>query len=378
MQDTLETIKPFRGWTKPSLAIISSFIERMVKAEIPRYMQYSVSAAILLFTFMFGWLLHDEFHLSSVLLCLVASIFISLVTDLRISLLSSVLSAIAADYFFIGPAGSIQVDFHFIVRATVFLGTSVGANLLVGTLRRSYIDSVASGRAAEQANHEKDELMAILAHDLRSPLTSVLLSLQMIERALPSSADSQQVLKHCLRAKESCQRLNSLVLDLLDSSKVEHKGLPIQRENCDLTALIAALGTELKIQAVQAGILFEFSAGNTETFAFCDRNRMTQLVTNLVSNAFKFTPKGGRVSLTLDHEPGFARITVADTGQGMSENQLTHMFERFWQAKRTGRTGVGLGLYIVKAIVDAHRGHIEVTSQPGQGTTFVVEIPLGD
>jgi signal transduction histidine kinase len=368
---------PFPGpKTAHRFVLLTSFLENLVKAKISLSKQLAISAVLLLFTFTVSWWMHDEFHLTPVLLSLVASILLSLFTDILVALSASLLSAVIADYLFIGPLGLITFDMHFFLRASVFLGTSFTVNFLVALLRRSYLSSTAATQAAERANREKDEILAILSHDLRAPLTAANLSLQMIERILPGSELENSIHRYASRAREACKRVNSLVLDLLDSAQIQNHGLAVHRELNDLGALLYSLGSELNILAAQGGIGLDFPGAETKLPLSFDLNRISQLITNLVSNALKFTPKGGRVSIRLEALPHAARISVSDTGTGMNQAQVNHVFERFWQADRSNRSGVGLGLYIVKAIVDAHVGKISVDSSPGKGTTFTVELPL--
>jgi len=350
-------------------------LEQVLSTKISLPRQIGLCALTLVATTAIGWGLHDEFHLTPVLLCLVSSIFLSLVTDIGVTMLSSLASAVTADYFFIGPVGEIDFDFHFVLRAAVFLSTSLLSNFLVGMLRRAYIQSTQARRAAEAANHEKDEILAILSHDLRAPLTAVQLSVQLIEREL---ASRPELLRHTARARAACNRVNNLVLDLLDSSKITSSGgLPVHRENHDVVPIVKAVVNEMKVLAAQAGVILESSLGAESLTLNCDSHRISQMVANLVTNALKFTGSGGTVRVSHSRNAdGFALIEVSDTGIGMNEQQRSHLFERYWQAERSNRSGVGLGLFIVKAIVDAHGGQISVESAPGRGTTFRVRLPL--
>ncbi|HEY8280221.1 MAG TPA: HAMP domain-containing sensor histidine kinase [Bdellovibrionota bacterium] len=353
----------------------SSLLEKVIRRELTPAQQILECAGALTFTFLLGWWIHDEFYFTPVLLCLVASVFLALVTDLRITIVASLLSALAADYFFEGPPGKIDFDLHFFLRVALFVTTAFFANYLVGMLRRAYLKSNEAMRDARRANRDKDEILAILAHDLRSPLSAANLSIQMIERQLPDTEPNQNLLRHAHRARESCKRVNSLVLDLLDSAKIETGGLALHCEQHDLTSILQNLSAELKLVAAQTGVILQVPIPSGPLPLYCDSNRIAQLISNLVGNALKFTPKGGLVRLEIETAKREARITVSDTGIGMSQEQLARIFDRFWQADRSQRSGVGLGLFIVKAIVDAHKGRIRVESTPGKGTTFTVDLP---
>jgi signal transduction histidine kinase len=110
----------------------------------------------------------------------------------------------------------------------------------------------------------------------------------------------------------------------------------------------------------------------------CDRPRILQVLSNLIGNAIKFTPAGGAITVRADLGGREARFSVTDSGSGIAADELPHIFERFWQARKAARTGAGLGLAIAKGIVEAHRGRIWVESVPGKGSTFFFTLPLGD
>jgi signal transduction histidine kinase len=374
MQDTM-TGQGWQGEKAQVSATLSEQIERLVSAKLSRRRQIALCAFVLVLTVLLGWGLHDEFQLTPVLLCLVASTFLALVTELPVALGSGLASSLVADYLFIGPPGFLVLNVHFVLRQVVFLSTAFLVNFLVGMIRRAYLLSTEARRAAEAANREKDEILAILAHDLRAPLTAAQLSLQLIERQLPPSDHRDSLLRHAGRAREACKRVNGLVVDLLDSAKAASGGLPLHRDTNDLAALAQSVANELRVVAAQANIRLDADVPPGGLPFYGDAHRISQLIANLVGNALKFTPPGGTVTLRVHPNGKAARIEVADTGVGMSESQLRHLFERFWQAERTSRSGVGLGLFIVKAIVDAHGGAIHVTSEPHKGSTFAVDLP---
>jgi signal transduction histidine kinase len=369
MQETLDSLAR-RNWPQ-AVNSLARKLEVAVSTKLSPRRQIALCAITLLVTTALGWRLHDEFQLTPVLLCLVSSIFVSLFTNLGIALTSSLVNALSADYFFIGPIGEIVFNFHFMLRVLVFLGTSLLVNLLVGMLRRSYLSATGARRLAERFNREKDEILAILSHDLRSPLTAALLSIQLVERQLPPG---DPLLRHTTRARDACRRVTGLVLDLLDSSKVTSGGLPILAELQDAAALVTSVVSELQVIAAPSGIRIETSLEPCELR--CDGQRLSQLVSNLVTNALKFTPRGGVVSVRLARELGWACLEVRDTGIGMTEQQISHVFDRFWQAERASRNGVGLGLFIVKAIADAHGAAVHVESQLHKGSCFLVKFPL--
>jgi signal transduction histidine kinase len=371
MQESLPRARvPSTSWAAVRQTISNSFW-----TELALPTQLALCCIALILVAAAGWEMMDEFQLTPVLLCLFSAIFLALFLDFWVAVAHSLCSALVANYFFVGPVGHIAVDVHFGMRLLVFSASSALVNSLVGRLRRAYVQSNEARAASELANREKDDILAILSHDLRAPLTAAQLSLQLIQRQLPPNDHVADIQRHADRAREALRRVNALVLDLLDSSKAGAGGLSLHREPRDVAAISRAVLEELRPVAAQAGVALE-SAGTEESLVVpCDGARISQLVSNLLGNALKFTPPGGRVRLGLRRTGAEVELSVSDTGVGMTADQSAHIFERFWQAERANRTGVGLGLYIVKAIVDAHGGRIRVESAPNQGTSFTVSFP---
>lgn len=127
--------------------------------------------------------------------------------------------------------------------------------------------------------------------------------------------------------------------------------------------------------AVEKSLLLELNSSEPSLDVSVDKERVLQVFSNLIGNAVKFTREGGRIAISAHAEADFVRFSVSDTGQGVSAEHLPHIFDRYWQAQKEGRMGIGLGLSIVKGIVDAHQGRIWAESQPGKGTTFHFTLP---
>jgi signal transduction histidine kinase len=173
--------------------------------------------------------------------------------------------------------------------------------------------------------------------------------------------------------------LTRLVKRLLDISRFEASGGKIDIREVDLQRLLTTLESSFSVLAMQRDISFSVNhSDELPTRVFWDEDRINEVLGNLLSNAFKFTPRGGSVGLTVKPSNGNVVVTVADTGAGISAEQLPHIFDKFYQADNQAQAatkGTGLGLAIAKEIVEAHGGHIEVESEVGRGTTFVVTVP---
>jgi PAS domain S-box-containing protein len=223
----------------------------------------------------------------------------------------------------------------------------------------------------------KSEFIAMVAHELRAPLAAVEQQLTVILNKMAGevTAKQEQLLG---RAKERTKGLLTLIKDLLDLSKIE-AGMMVQyKEPLVLQEVIQRVVDLMRVEAENKKIDLQFSTPPHIPLIHADRNSMEGIFTNLISNAIKYTPEGGKVWVTLGDESGFVKATISDTGIGIKKEDLTRIFDKFYRVKTTETrqiVGTGLGLSIVKSIVDAHLGSISVESEEGGGTTFSVLFP---
>jgi PAS domain S-box-containing protein len=229
-------------------------------------------------------------------------------------------------------------------------------------------------QAAQRAIRERDEVVRVVAHDLRSPLSAALLSTSVLiglERT-----EMAAVGKTAGRIERSLRRASRLIDDLLDVTKVEAGVLAILPRATAPEALVREAAESLAAAAPGDArpIEVEIAPGLPEVAA--DGGRILQVLSNLLDNAVKFSPPGGRIHLGATRQGGLVRFDVVDVGPGIPPEQLGRVFDRFWQAQRGDRRGAGLGLAIAKGIVEAHGGRIWVESQPGAGSRFSFTLPL--
>jgi len=222
---------------------------------------------------------------------------------------------------------------------------------------------------AKKAIAAREDILAIVAHDLRGPLGTVSLASDMMR-----TPDTAPVVDTIDRA---VQRMERLIADLLDWASIESGHLRVSIAPTELAAMLGEAAEGLGPQAAARQIELVASAPDHDVSLSCDRARTLQVIGNLVGNAIKFTPKGGRIRLGADIEASFVRISVEDQGPGIAAEHLPHIFERYWQADpgTEHRHGVGLGLAIASGIVAAQGGQISVASVPGEGTRFTFTIP---
>jgi signal transduction histidine kinase len=241
----------------------------------------------------------------------------------------------------------------------------------------SAIDNARLYRHAQEANRAKDEFLATLSHELRTPLHAMLGWTGMLRRGTMDSAERNRAIE----VIERNTRLQAqLIEDLLDVSRIVTGKLRLDVRPLDLPPVIEAALDSVRVAAAAKAIRIETALDPDVGPVSGDADRLQQVVWNLCSNAIKFTPREGRVSVRLDAAGDHARIQVSDTGTGISPAFLPHLFERFRQADSTATRahgGLGIGLALVRHLVELHGGRVRAESAgEGQGATFTVELPL--
>ncbi|MBD2494131.1 chemotaxis protein CheB [Nostoc sp. FACHB-280] len=231
--------------------------------------------------------------------------------------------------------------------------------------------------AAETANRAKDEFLSILSHELRNPLNAMLGWATLLRTHQLNEATVNQGLA---AIEHSAQTQAHLISDLLDISRISSGRLQMNVQEIELVPIIEAAIAVVSLAAETKNIQINTNLASTSRVIIGDPVRLQQIIWNLLSNAIKFTPANGRVDISLEYTNLQAQIRVSDTGQGISEEFLPYIFERFRQAdgsKTRSNPGLGLGLAIVRHLVELHGGTVEAHSPgEGQGATFIVRLPL--
>ena len=244
--------------------------------------------------------------------------------------------------------------------------------------RRLVEDLTEANRRLEEYNRLKAEFVANMSHELRTPLTAIIGFVQLVQLS-----EGEKIPQPYARAFERILRngkhLLALIDDVLDVAKIEAGRMRIHREHFDLTEVVQSAFGELQSLARQKGLDYRLRIEGEMPLAFSDPLRIRQIVQNLLSNAIKFTPKGSVAAALLPGEPGWFRLVVRDTGVGIESQAMSLIFERFRQVDGSMSRvagGAGLGLSIVRQIVELLGGRIEVSSRPGEGSEFTVNLPL--
>jgi two-component system, sensor histidine kinase and response regulator len=240
----------------------------------------------------------------------------------------------------------------------------------------SELEQIVQARTHEliEANHAKDQFLAILSHELRTPLTPIQASVELLYRV----ADEPHRVREAARIIERNVRLQtSLVNDLLDLSRITRGKVSFQRCPVALGQLVSETLDGLRAEAEAAGLVLDWEPPGEEIYTEADPFRIQQVLLNLVGNAIKYTPAAGRVGLTLFRVGNAARLAVEDTGIGIAAESLPRIFQMFHQEEAgTGRRGLGIGLALVELLVQKHGGRVWAESEGlGRGSRFIVELP---
>ena len=238
------------------------------------------------------------------------------------------------------------------------------------------IDNARLYRDARAATNARDEILAVVSHDLRNPIHTIGMGAQLMLEMLPDGDGAAAVRKQAGIIRRSAQRANRLIADLLDVRRIETGRLAIERQPVSVATLLDDVLEMFGAEATERQVGLEARAPSPAPTVLADRERMLQLFTNLVGNALKFTPAGGCVMACADLIDDEVHFSVSDTGPGIPADQLPHLFDRYWQARRNDRRGVGLGLAIAKGIAEAHGGALSVTSTVGRGTIFTFSLSV--
>jgi PAS domain S-box-containing protein len=226
---------------------------------------------------------------------------------------------------------------------------------------------------AQQATRARDDVLAVVAHDLRNPLNTVTMAVSlMLETTPPERVEERRQVEIVRRAAD---RMNRMIQDLLDVKRMESGRLTTDLRPELPATIINDTIDMLRPLAAGSTIRLEADIEDNLPHVLADAARVQQVLSNLVGNAVKFTPRSGRITVCAERIDGEVRFGVIDTGPGIPAEQLPHIFGRFWQAKTSDRRGIGLGLAIAKGIVEAHNGRIWVESHVGLGSTFYFTLP---
>lgn len=249
--------------------------------------------------------------------------------------------------------------------------------MLAADLARRFALAIHHARMYQDARRAlrlREEVLAVVSHDLRDPLGAVLGRAQLLIRGNDGKPDPV-TRKHARSILRSADRMHRLISDLLDVGRIEAGGLLLERATWPVATLVEDALEMFLPQTAKKRLQLATTVAE-DLSVTCDRNRILQALANLIGNAIKFSPEDGRIALQVARRGASAVFTIEDHGPGIATSELDHIFDRYWQAPQAVHRGTGLGLYIAKGIVSAHGGEIWVQSSLGRGSTFSFTLPL--
>jgi len=265
----------------------------------------------------------------------------------------------------IGPDLFIRIPFLF------------GASILYGYLSENAKKEKIRAETAEQRERLKMDLVSALAHDIKNPLGIIMGYAETMSDQFIGRSEAKGNLEILDRIQESAQRIVNLVTGFLEASKAESGKLNLEERPVELNSLIREVAQQQMGDLRKKNILLDVELDETIPTVVGDKTQLDRVLWNLVGNAIKFTPGGGRITVSSRRDNGYVCVAVKDTGIGIPKDELPLLFSQFRRLKGSGKIeGTGLGLFIVKTIIEAHKGTVQAESAGGQGSTFTVRVPI--
>ncbi len=258
-----------------------------------------------------------------------------------------------------------------VLLSVIFLGLAV---LVVKVLRERTRQLAERDRLVAEAKNAvqaRDEFISAINHDFKEPLEH----LNQIAEILTNFSESSPIQDSGELVKTAVAEIETLIKDICDQKMADQSGLTLRLDQMGIDDVLDDARVMMQPLAKQKGIRLQFESANPPVLAFMDKERVLRVMANLVGNAIKFSPKNSKVVVKVRSDQQFVNIAITDSGPGIPENKIPGLFTQFWQSRKTADQGAGIGLAVVKTIVDAHGGTIRVDSHGGNGSTFTFSLP---
>jgi signal transduction histidine kinase len=256
-----------------------------------------------------------------------------------------------------------------------------GISIAFVTLRRLGEVFRAEQAATETAQREaaaRREVLAIVSHDLRTPLSTIAMSAELLDATLPDTGEPRGPSRQVQMIRNAADRMTNLIDEVLDTARIEAGTLKLHLIECDVGELLETERELFELRAAVKSITLRIEPPEQRVTLKADPERILQVLSNLMSNALKFTPAGGEIISRAEAKDDHVLFTIRDTGPGIPPAQRAQLFDRYWQAPGSDHRGsLGLGLFICRSLVEAHGGKIWIEQRPGGGSQFCFTIPHG-
>ncbi|OYZ18912.1 MAG: hypothetical protein B7Y39_12825 [Bdellovibrio sp. 28-41-41] len=253
----------------------------------------------------------------------------------------------------------------------IFLGMSVLVVKVLSERRRQLAERDRLVHEAKSAVQERDEFISAINHDFKDPLEH----LNQIAEILTNFSESSPIQDSGELVKTAVAEIETLIRDICDQRMADQSGLTLRLDQMAVDDVLDDARVMMQPLAKQKGIRLQFESANPPVLAFMDKERVLRVLANLLGNAIKFSPKNSKITVKVRGDQQFVNISVADSGPGIPENKIPGLFTQFWQSRKTAEQGAGIGLSVVKTIIDAHGGTVRVDSHGGSGNTFTFSLP---
>lgn len=325
------------------------------------------------------------------ILVLARLMFISTDHDLRVLLATAIFGAIVAGAFTTWAASGtiariarVNQAIRSLATGEVGVETTVSGNDEVAELARD-VNTLSKRLAAaaterEALDEERRELTAAISHDLRTPLSTIRAMVDALDDGVVS--DPVETKRYFVSIRRDIERLNRMIDDLFELAQIDAGAMRLHRERITIHEIVSEVVDAMRVPAQRSGVAMQLRVQSQPPPALLDGDRIERAIANLLRNALEHTPSGGEVNVLVNSADGQAVVEVSDTGEGIDDVDLPHVWTRFYRAERS-RTradessgGVGLGLAITKGIIELHGGTVDVRSKLGAGSSFTVLLPL--
>ncbi len=256
------------------------------------------------------------------------------------------------------------------LTAVLFLGVVLLVLRMLGVRKRNVTERDRLYQEAQKALQTRDEMISALSQDLKVPIADIAGLAEDMKNANPS-----QIAENLELIQSRVGVIDDQIKNILDEAKAGTGNMLLRLDQLGIETVLDDARRMLQPIAKQQDIRLEFNSVNPPVLAFMDRERVMRVLANLIGNAIKFSPKNSKVSVKVRSDQQFVYISVKDSGPGLSEKQISEVFNHFWQASSTAEQGAGVGLAIVKTIVEAHGGTVSAESHGGNGSTFTFSLP---
>lgn len=290
-------------------------------------------------------------------------------------MVTAFLTSLGTDYFFIPPFGTVFHTPAGIIQLGVYMTISIMAGAIVAAFQHSLRKENELKEWAESCAEADRNVLYIVNHDLKSPLTGMAMQVALLARQLRHQISPAQ-LSTFEGVDTSIQRMTRIIDDMQEAGKIQAGHFSTDLNVCELGTLLQESIIIFRERAEAKKIRIQFLCDSQLPNIRSDASRILQVVSNFLSNAIKFAPERSNVNVQVSKEGDHMRVSVTNDGDGISSHDLPHVFERHWQAQGTKHLGMGLGLYIAKIIIQSLHGTIGVENHAGRGCTFYFSLPI--